>query len=203
MNQLIAFLRSTRWSVFAGSLMFCSAFAQSAQAASIGFDPDNQSVANGSPVQVDIVFSDLGGEIISAYDLDVTYDASIISATGVVFASSLGDEFFFEVFNDFDLSTPGIVDLAQISLLSDSDLLAFQGGDSITAATLMFDTLGTGTTELGFVFNAFNDVKGSRGLVLDLDINGGSITVGSAIPEPSAALLFAVGALLLRPRRRT
>jgi len=192
--------RGLRPTSLAAWLAVCGAFAAPAGAVSIGFDPDSQSLMLGSTAQVDVVFSDLGGEVISAYDLDISYDPAVLDASGVLFSTALGDEFFFEVFNDFDLSTAGVVDLAQLSLLSDAELLALQGGDSVAVATLFVDAIGVGTTELDFVFDALNDVKGSNGAILPVLAGSGSISVGVAgapIPEPSATLLFAVGAALL------
>ena len=175
-----------------------------AAAINIGFDPDSQSVVFGSSLEVDIVFSNSGGEIVSTYDLDITYDSSVLDATGVIFTTALGDELFFEVFSDALLSTRGIVDPFQLSLLSDLELPAIQGGDSITVATLMFDAIGVGTTKLGFVFDDFNDVKGSNALVLPIIADNGFVRVQAerAIPEPSAALLFFLGVVLLRPALR-
>ncbi len=171
------------------------------QAISIGFQPASQSVVLGDSVLVDIVVSDLGGEIVSAYDLDIGYDAAILSAVSVTFGPLLGDEAFFEVFSDFDLSTPGLVDLAQLSLLSDAALLALQGGDSVVLATLGFATVGMGATSLDFTFDVFNDIKGLNALQLDIDAVAGTVGV---IPEPHASLLFALGVLVFsRAARRS
>ncbi len=163
----------------------------SASAITIGFSPASQAVGLGDPVLVDVVVSDLAGEIVSAYDLDVTYDSSVLSATDVTFGSFLGDEFFFEVFNDFDLSTPGVVDFAQLSLLADFELALLQP-DSFTLATLELDAVGLGISSLDFV--APLDIKGSGASIIDVDPGSGSVQV---IPEPHSALVFAVGALIV------
>ena len=171
------------------------------QAISIGFQPVSQSVVLGDSVLVDIVVSDLGGEIVSAYDLDIAYDAAILSAVSVTFGPSLGNEALFEVFSDFDLSMPGLVDLAQLSLLSDANLLLLQGGDSVVLATLEFATLEMGVTSLDFTFDMFNDIKGLNALQLDIDAVAGDVSV---IPEPHASLLFALGVVLFsRAARRS
>ncbi len=162
-----------------------------AGAISIGFSPGSQTVDVGDPVFVDVVISDLAGEIVSAYDLDVTFDASILTATDVVFGSFLGDEFFFEVFNDFDLSGSGVVDFAQLSLLSDLDLALMQP-DSFVLATIEFAAIGGGTSALDFV--APLDIKGLGASIIDVDPASGSVT---AVPEPSAALVFALGAFIV------
>lgn len=69
-------------------------------------------------------------------------------------------------------------------------------------ATLLFDAVGTGSTELDFVFDQFNDVKGRDGAVLPVVASRASIEVAAPVPEPSAALLFAVGAALVLPTLR-
>ena len=123
----------------------------SATAITIGFSPASQTVEVGDTVLVDVVISDLAGEIVSAYDLDVTYDASILSATDVTFGTFLGDEFFFEVFNDFDLSVPGVVDFAQLSLLSDFELAALQPDSFVASGDRVRQAIGDlGTSSLDF-----------------------------------------------------
>ena len=68
----------------------------------------------------------------------------------------------------------------------------------MTLATLGFNAIADGTSQLSFRFDEFNDVKGLNAEVLDL-------TGEAAIPEPSAALVFALGAAVvgtaLRRRR--
>ena len=73
----------------------------SASAVIIGFSPDSSTFNVGDTFDVDVVISDLAGEIVTTYDLDVLYDETMLLATNVQFSTSLGDEFFFEVFNVF------------------------------------------------------------------------------------------------------
>jgi hypothetical protein len=172
--------------------------ALSANAATIGFDPSSLTPDVGDPISVDIVVSDLGGEIVSAYDLDILFDPSVLSANFVAFSDALGSPG--ESFLDANLSASGVLDVAGVSLLSDAELLSRQGGDSVVLATLGFTYLG-GSTTLSFSFDAFNDVKGAEAAVLDLA--DGTGRVGEApIPEPSAALAFAAGAALVARRVR-
>ncbi len=166
----------------------------SATAITIGFEPASQTVEVGDTLSVDVVVSDLGGEIVSAYDLDITYDASILTATDVSFGLLLGDEAWWEVLNDSDLSTPGLVDLAQVSLLSDAELDALQPDDEFTLATIEFLAIDLGESSLDFVFDAFNDIKGFNAEPLDVDPVSGGVRV---IPEPHSALVFALGALIV------
>ncbi len=182
--------RMMKFLVIAGLTLFL--VPHFASALTIGFSPAAQTVELGGAVSVDIVVSDLGDEIVSAYDLDVTYDASILSATGVTFGFFLGDESWWEVFNDSDTSVPGVVDLAQLSLLPDAELALMQP-DSFTLATLEFQMIAAETSSLNFTFDAFNDIKGLNAAVLDVDAGSGSV---SAIPEPGAALVFGLGVLI-------
>lgn len=177
--------------LLAGALVFG---APVAHAATIGFSPSSTTVTLGDSFSVGIVISDLSGEIVSAYDLDLIYDDSIILATGVTFGPLLGEESFFEVFNFADVSLSGVVDLSQLSLLLDADLFALQGGDSFILATLDFDTVAEGISALDFDFSFPNEVAGSDGQVLDVASNSGSVTV--PIPEPTGALLFALGCMV-------
>ena len=103
----------------------------------------------------------------------------------------------FEVFNDSVLSSPGLIDFAQLSLLSDASLLALQGGDNVVLATLSFDAVGGGTSSLDFSFAGFNEIVGSNAGILSVDAESAAVTVGAPaatiIPEPTGAVLFLVG----------
>src|SRR5262245_35911032 len=95
------------------------------EAISIDFSPATQSVTLGDTFTMNLVVSGLEAvtpaEIVSAYDLDVTYNAALFAATGVTFGTSLGLSF-----QASNLSS-GLVDLAEVSLESDLDLAALQG----------------------------------------------------------------------------
>jgi hypothetical protein len=172
-----------------------------ASAATIGFVPGADVTAGlGDNVTVDIVISDLGGEIVSAYDLDVLYDATMLTPTSVDFTDELGNVVAGEALVDWDVPTPGVLDLASLSLLWDPALVALQDGDTVTLATIGFQGIAAGTSQLSLVFDEFNDVKGLRATPLELEVGG-----EPAIPEPGAALVFAAGAAVvagaLRRRR--
>jgi hypothetical protein len=175
--------------LFSGLLGLVALFAiGSSQAIMIDFVPTSPlMVSNGDTVVVDVVVSDLGSESVSAFDLDVSYDTTFLSATGVIFGWGLGNPFFFEVFESSDLSTPGIVDIAAVSLLSDAELDALQG-PSVTLASLEFAAVGSGLTALDFVWGPGQDIKGRDNQQI----------YPTPVPEPSTVFLLVAGLLAVR-----
>ena len=190
-------------------LISCLLKVSSVSAIMIDFVPASSSVEQGASLNVDIVISDLAsaGEIVSAYDLNVSYDSSYLSATDVTFGNYL-DDLFFPGFTlqDSSLTTPGLINLSELSLLSDAELAA-QQPDSFTLATLTFEALAIGTSALIFEPDPFFgiDVKGNFFEVLALDAGTGSVTVTGpvGVPEPSSLLLFALAFLFPGFFRRT
>jgi hypothetical protein len=162
----------------------------------------------GDVVNVEVVVSGLSSleEILSAFDLDVTYNNAIVDATGVTFGPHLGDEALLEVMNSSVLSA-GRIDFAALSLLLDGDLYLMQP-DPIVIATLSFVAVAPGTTPLlfdpttppGILLVSWNAMP------LDLDLITalpGEITVRERVPtpEPSTLLLGLVGLLAVRRLR--
>ncbi len=166
-------------------------------AISINFSSQNQNANVGDAVSVDIIVSGLesGGlnEIVSSFDLDITYDASIVSFTSVTFGPELGFSF------QSDFSIPGLIDFNEVSLELDNFLQTTQG-DSVNLGTLSFNAISLGMTSLGFVFDPFNFLTGLNADVLPLDsFSAGSITVRdpNVVPVPSTLILLGIGILAL------
>jgi len=157
----------------------------------LGFSPGSTAFSNGDALSLDIVVSGLDAdfEIVSAFDLNVNYDSSLLSFTGATFGSDLGantssDMFDFsaDAYADYDDSMMGTVNLWSLSWLSDTELEAIQG-DSVTLATLDFDALGSGDTAdaLSFGFGPGQDIKGLNAEPLDI------------VPEPGTFVLLISG----------
>jgi hypothetical protein len=171
----------------------------------IHFVPSSTTVDPGDLFDIDVRVSGLGTEIVSAYDLDVSYDPTIVSATGVAFGSFLTAPSPDESLTSF-LLTPGNVNFAEVSFLSDDDLAAQQPA-SFILATISFVAVAPGTTALTFEPSPFFeviDLKGRNNQILDVESQPGEVTVRQtqAAPEPGT-LLLGLGFLgLLAVRRR-
>jgi hypothetical protein len=175
------------------------------QAISINLNPSSQSANVGDMPTVDIVISGLEetnlDEIVSAFDLDVSFNQNVLAAKDPVFGSFLGDPLFAEALFSSDIvSAPGIIDLAGLSFLSDVELDALQP-DSFVLATLAFTVIESGTSPLSFILDPqFGlDIKGRNAAILDdLVADTASINVsGAPVPEPPVILLIGISLLLL------
>jgi hypothetical protein len=164
-----------------------------AMAVMIGFDPTSPiPVLAGDVLDVDVVVSDLGGQIVSAYDLDITYDPLLAMVNNITFGDALGISNLDTI--AFGLDLVGIVDLFEVSFLTDAELDTWQAGGPLTLATIRFDILEDGDLALDFIWDEFNDVKGRDNRVI----------IPASVPEPGTLLLMAAAiAGLGYSRRRT
>ncbi len=177
-------------------------------AITISLLPATQTTTVGSPFDVQIQISGLRtldpSEVLSAFGMDVSYDSSLLSATGIVFGDLLGggtgdSVAFFDWTTTADLFT-----LNETSLLSDSDLTSLQS-DSFTLATLHFTAANEGVGSLA-IQNISLAGHTPVGSTFPSDLNDPTAqTVGaevinqprhSVVPEPAILALMIVGFLV-------
>lgn len=178
-----------------------------AQSAVVGFSPSSSSVDLGETFDVDLTISGLGGfgpdSFISGFDLEVSFDSSILAYGGFQFGTGLDDVGGFG-FNSIQLASNlggGTVSVFEVSLDFDFDLELLQP-DAFSLGTFTFTGIGEGTTALT-VAEPFFGTALSGGFVFDpalqsfvasevpMQTRAGRVSV----PEPGIALLLATGLL--------
>ncbi|MHB1142268.1 MAG: cohesin domain-containing protein [Sulfuricaulis sp.] len=167
------------------------------QAATVGFDPIAQTVSTGSSLSVKLGISALGDGVapsLSTFDLNIGYDPSLLSFTGVIFGDPvLGDQldlFSLGSVTSWDNTTPGTLNVFELSFDSPTDIDTLQAAN-FTLATLTFSALSGGISPLSIAINALGDANGDP---LAATTMSGSVTV-TAVPIPAAIWLFGSGLL--------
>jgi hypothetical protein len=185
----------TRWPF--AVLLGLALAAPPAAAISIALLPAALDASVGDAFDLDVVVSGVGTSSLAAFDLDVTFDDSLLSFSSLDYGSLLG--------GPLDSIQPvatsaGLVDFAEISLLSHSELQALQG-DTFTIATLHFTVSAPGTSTVSI--SQALAAGGETGGALPVTSLGAARVTGlaaSAVPEPGAAALFALGLLAVLER---
>lgn len=177
----------------------------SAQASiSVSVNPVLQNISQGNGFSVAIVISGLNTtEALGAYDLNVTYDATLLNFTSAVFGDpSFGDQLDL-AHSGFNLPSAvsdnsGKVNLIEFTL-DDPAILITQQAKNFTLATLFFDPIASGTSPLSLFVNELADANANS---LSANISNGSVTI-SNVPIPASVWLFGTSLVLLRTRRKS
>ncbi|MCX2863657.1 hypothetical protein OOZ63_17645 [Paucibacter sp. PLA-PC-4] len=194
----------------AAAALFAGSAAQAAPV--VSFSPSSMSVAVGGPYLVDVNISGLGGQIVSAFDLNIKYNPAIVGFTGYTLGAGLGGPWF-----SAEASVPPMdFGVTAFSLEGDDDVLAGdQTDDAFTLMTLSFNGLNDGVSFLSFGNSPDFEINlvGREGLSLaDVSYGRACIAVGqgscATVSEPQSYALVAValaGAFVpaLRRRRQT
>ncbi|MDD5115261.1 MAG: cohesin domain-containing protein [Methylobacter sp.] len=147
----------------------------------------------GNSVNVDIGISGLASGAapsLSGYDVNLSFDPSYLSFTGVVFGdAALGNQLDLASLGSTtisELAGIGLVNLFELSGDTAEDLNTLQA-DSFNLATVTFDVLNAGTSLLQLDLNALADADGNALSAITL-----SAPV-TTVPLPSAFLMMIPG----------
>jgi hypothetical protein len=181
-----------------------------ASAAVVTFSPSSTHIGVGESVSIDMNISGLGPEILSAFDIDLLFDAAVVSNFAVTHwvvtefggypANSVADTTF----------GAGRTEVVDYSLLDDATLAATQS-DSFKVLTFSFVGLSDGVSLLSLGLDTLfeRNFVGLNALSLTVDVGTACIAVGTGscqAPEPSSlalaglALAGVLGASLRRRR---
>ena len=188
--------RFTNAMIGATAVAIVTLVATPASASTITFQPQVQSVAAGSAVDVALVISDLvagAGPSLSTFDLEISFNEAVLSFAGAAFGDPvLGDQLDLAGFGTITsaASVAGVVSLFELSFDLPGDLETLQAG-SFVLATLTFNATAAGVSPLGITVVALGDAVGDP---LAADVVDGSIEVtGASVPEPGLLVLLLGG----------
>src|SRR5262245_41292611 len=136
-----------------GVLALVLATAPAANAFTLTLAPSTQSVANGGTVSIDAVISGLGAGAapsLGTYDLNLSFDASLLSFSGLTFGTGLDVLGLGPGEQDAQLTAPGLLNVFENSFDTVADLNQFQP-DSFVLFTLTFQATASGTATLSWV----------------------------------------------------
>jgi hypothetical protein len=149
----------------------------------------------GNSVDIGIGISGLGSAVapsLSTYDLDLDFDPTYLSFARVEYGDSLlGNQL--DLFNlgsnpaSAELTSPGVVNLFEVSGDSVADLNSLQAS-SFILATVTFDVLNAGASQLELVSNALGDAGGNS--LAHLIVAPATITT---VPLPPAFFMMFSG----------
>ena len=143
--------------------------------------------------QVEIFMSIVtSGEIVAAYDLDLSYDHNYWHPTGVTFGTYLGNPASFQALQGSDFSVDGVANIKAVSLITDETTLYNMQNPvrgHVALANVTFTITGTGANSLSFDWGL-----ASRGL---RDVKGMNNMAYTMVPEPSTYILSAVAGVIV------
>lgn len=190
-----------------GLLLFVSTF--QVGAVTLSLSPPSQTATPGNTVSLDLTIGGLGNfapDSLGDFDVDIRFDPNRLSFQSYSLGGLLGDVGLVEALDNSSGDVGGgIVDLAEVSLLTPVELDSMQP-ESFVLATLDFlvDVLPTGTSttvsiDTGWVLG---DAFGSP---LTVDTTGDAVIRnpnGGTAPAPATLVLLGLGVAVFGVQRR-
>jgi len=179
--------------MLSAAVLLSVGFTPAADAFTLSLVPQTSTVGAGGTLSVDVVASDLGAGVapsIGAYDLDLSFDPSVLSFDSFVLGTGLSVT---GVASDHEGSVDGgLFSVFELSWEDTADLNALQA-DAFTLFTMTFNALNAGTSLLSLHVNAVSTAEGAD-LFADA-LNGASVSVtgAPAVPVPAAVWLLLSG----------
>lgn len=166
----------------------------------LSLDPVNQDAVIGEQVSVNVMISGLGdfqALSLATFDIDIAFDTSALSFAGYSLGSELGADLFASVDTSWGEWAPGIVNVSELSLLTNTELWDFQPG-AFALAELVFDVIAApATSSLGFIFADLTDTNGDT--INIVGVGDASVT---GVPAPATLALMGLGMLALFARQK-
>lgn len=159
----------------------------------LDIEPSTQAISVGGQANVDVYARSLGSDRIGAFDIDLSFDSSLLGFNDVIFGTSLGDPIL-DTFTTVTTSTVDQIGVAQISLLF--SLSGLQDGSDFLLFSLAFDGLSEGLSPVSIDSALISDELGSA-VGVDIGQSASVLVEPRAVPEPGILLLFAIGLVML------
>jgi hypothetical protein len=160
------------------------------EAITISLSPVLVTTTPGQPVTLQLRVSGLDSATLSGWEVDVLFDEALFSLDSVTFSGDLGGPD--DALQDVVLIGAGAFNLAELTLLSESELQALPQGSAFLLATLEFTALAEGT---GTVVLANADAATGSGTAFpELLLESAQVQI---VPEPGTGLLVASALLAL------
>lgn len=171
-------------------ILFCF-ISTSSNATLISLESASNQVFQNEIIELELWARNLNGELISGFEFDIYFDNASTAFQGVTFGSLLGDNI--DSIQDVS-SFATYINIAELSFLSDTDLLTQQGGNDFLLASLRFLAFDLNSA----IFSASSiEVIGANYVPisvftspeLNIDI------VAQQVPEPNTLILLFIALL--------